>query len=335
MSIRPAIATVSLGRSSAGHTLFRKLQQAANHSFEGIELFYECFEHHAQSLPGGLNEDNLLLAAKQTRQECDRLHLEIVSLQPFLFAEGLVSPQARQEIIDKLRFWFKLAKVLGTDLIQIPTNFLQDGTTGDVETIAADLTAFARLGLAESPVVRFAYEGISWGTHIDTWEGTWEMVKRVDLPNFGLCLDTFHIAGRVWADPSSPTGRNANGDADLAASLHRMTDELDIRKVFYIQVGDAQKLDPPLRPGHDMYVADQPARMTWSRNARLFPFETDKGAYMPVTEVLDVLISKKGYRGWVSFETFSSEFFVKDASVPVQWAQRAKRSWDVLVKMYG
>jgi 4-hydroxyphenylpyruvate dioxygenase len=315
--------------------LFKKLEQAAKQSFEGIELFYECFEHYAQSLPGGLSEANLLLAAHLTRQECDRLHLEIVSLQPFLFSEGLTSPEARAKVVEKLHLWFKLAKILRTDLIQLPTNFLGEGTTGDLDRIAADLTEFAQLGLQQTPVVRFAYEGISWGTHIDTWDGTWKMVQRVNLPNFGLCLDTFHIVGRVWADPTQPSGQVVDSDRDLALSLQKMTDELDISKVFYIQVGDAEKLLSPLTPGHDLYVADQPERMTWSRNARLFPFETDKGAYMPVTQVLDVLINKKGYRGWVSFEAFSTELFVRDTDVPVRWMQRARTSWDLLTKVYG
>ncbi|KAL1873610.1 hypothetical protein VTK73DRAFT_797 [Phialemonium thermophilum] len=335
MALRPAIATVSLGRSTAGHTLFQKLELAASQSFEGVELFYECLEHHAQSLPGGLTEDNLLLAARQTRLECDRLRLEIVSLQPFVFAEGLTSPEARRRVIDRLHFWFELASLLRTDLIQIPTNFLREGTTGDLDRIATDLTEFARLGLEQTPVIRFAYEGVAWGTHIDTWDGTWEMVKRVDLPNFGLCLDTFHIAGRVWADPTSPTGQVVDGDRNLALSLQKMSDELDISKVFYIQVGDAEKLHNPLRPGHALYVADQPERMTWSRSARLFPFETDKGAYLPVTKVLDVLINKKGYRGWVSLEAFSTELSVKDESVPVRWVQRARTSWALLTSVYG
>lgn len=29
----------------------------------------------------------------------------------------------------------------------------------------------------------------------NTWEHIWEICKRVDRPNFGLCLDTFHICG--------------------------------------------------------------------------------------------------------------------------------------------
>lgn len=60
-----------------------------------------------------------------------------------------------------------------------------------------------------------AYEMWAWGCHVyvvspvflnvplnrcsyprsNIWENTWEVCKRVDRSNFGLCLDTFQIAG--------------------------------------------------------------------------------------------------------------------------------------------
>lgn len=335
MRLRSSVATVSLGRSSAGHTLFQKLQQAARYSFEGIEIFDECLEYHARALPGGLTEANLLTAAKQTRAECDRLGLDIVCLQPFKHADGLTSADERKKVVQNLRFWFRIAKILGTDIIQIPTNFQEHGTTGDLDRITADLVEFARLAAKETPVIRIAYEGVSWGKHIDTWEGTWEIVKRVNMPNLGLCLDTFHIASRVWADPTSATGRNPRGDQALAATLAKMARELDVDKIFYIQVGDAEMLDSPLTPGNPVYVPGQPERMTWSRNARLFPFETDKGAYLPITIILDVIINVLGYRGWASLESFSAELFVEDESLPERYAERGQRAWDILQQLYN
>lgn len=335
MNLRPCIATVSLGRSSAGHTLLHKLHQAAKYSFTGVEIFDECLEYHAKSLPGGLTESNLLIAAKQVGVECDRLGLYVVCLQPFMYAEGLTSVDERNKVTQKLRLWFKIAKVLGTDLIQIPTNFQQHGTTGDLERITADLVEFSRLAAKETPVIRLAYEGVSWGKHIDTWEGTWEVVRRVNMPNLGLCLDTFHIAGRVWADPTSPTGRNSNSDQALATTLRKMARELDGEKIFYIQAGDAERLDSPLTPGNSLYMPGQPERMTWSRNARLFPFETDKGGYLPITPILDVIINVLGYRGWVSLESFSSELFVEDESLPERYAKRGQRAWDNLQLLYN
>ena len=35
----------------------------------------------------------------------------------------------------------------------------------------------------------------------NTWEHTWEICKRVDRPNLGLCLDTFQICGTCSTRP--------------------------------------------------------------------------------------------------------------------------------------
>lgn len=43
----PAIASISLGRSSAGHDLLTKIRVAKLAGFEGIEIFFECLEHLA------------------------------------------------------------------------------------------------------------------------------------------------------------------------------------------------------------------------------------------------------------------------------------------------
>ncbi|KAL6863500.1 hypothetical protein ACO1O0_003755 [Amphichorda felina] len=298
MSLVPAIATVSLGRASAGHSLFKKVEQAAAHSFKGVEVFYECLEHHASTLPGGLSNTNILLAAQQTRILCDQHGIAVICLQPFGFFEGLESKHARAAALEKLQFWFRLAHALRTDLIQIPSNFLQQGASGDLDMITADLAEAARLGMNESPVIRLAYEGVSWGTHINTWEGTWEVVKKVNMPNLGLCLDTFHIAARVWGDPTAESGRRQTGDADLAATLKTMAENLDVGKIFYIQVGDAERLASPLIRGHQFYREEQPDRMSWSRNARLFAFEHNRGAYLPIEPILDVIIRQLKYKGW-------------------------------------
>ena len=72
---------------------------------------------------------------------------------------------------------------------------------------------------------------------------TWDIVKAVSMPNFGLCLDTFHIAGRVWADPAAISGKNVDGPEALANSLVKMVDELDVNRMFYVQVRDAKFLE--------------------------------------------------------------------------------------------
>ena len=85
-------------------------------------------------------------------------------------------------------------------------------------------------------------------------------------------------------------GRRPTGDTDLATSLEKMVTKLDMDKIFYIQVGDAERLSPPITPHHGFYDPKQHKRMSWSRNARLFAFEHDKGAHLPVDQVLDTLV---------------------------------------------
>ncbi|PYH79477.1 sugar phosphate isomerase [Aspergillus uvarum CBS 121591] len=339
MPCTPAIATMSVGRAWV-HTLPAKLTQIAAAGFKGVELFYEDLEYLARehspspSAPGAeIHEPALLAAAQTTKQLCDTLDLQIISLQPFLFYEGLVDRAAHAQRLTKLRTWFRLARTLGTDLIQIPSNFLLPATetTGDWDVIVADMREIAELGRQERPVIRFAYENLAWGTYVSTWETLWDVVQRVNRPNFGACLDTFNIAGRVWADPAAVSGRVA-GDADglLRESLARLVRTVDVRKVFYVQVVDAERLAAPLGEGHPFYVEGQPARMSWSRNARLFLYEHEKGGYLPVVEVARAFLNDLKFEGWVSMELFSRSLAEADPAVPREHARRGMRAWELL-----
>lgn len=188
----------------------------------------------------------------------------------------------------------------------------------------------ADLGLQENPPVRFAYENLAWGTYIDTWDSMWNIIEKVNRPNFGCCLDTFNIAGRVWADPASPTGKTPNADEDLRISLEKMCNTIDLKKVFYVQVVDAERMETPLVPGHPFHVDGQPARMSWSRNARLFVYETDRGAYLPVIEVAKAILNDLRFQGWVSMELFSRTLSYPESTIPHSHAQRGITAWKKL-----
>lgn len=331
MPCRPAIASMSLGRAWV-HDLDGKLREAAQAGFEGIEVFYEDVEYLAKEDGGEATPEALVHAAGQIRSMCDDLDLIVIGLQPFLFYEGLIDRKEHAAKIEKLKIWFEIVKALRTDIIQIPSNFQQEGTTGDVDLIVQDMREVADLGLKEDPPIRFAYENLAWGTHVDTWDRLWEVVSRIDRPNFGCCLDTFNIAGRVWADPTSPSGKTPNADEDLAASLQKLVKTVDLKKVFYIQVVDAEKMDPPLTDDHPFHVDGQPSRMSWSRNARLFLYEEDKGGYLPVVEVARVLLKELGFEGWVSMELFSRTMSDPEPGVPREHAQRGIEAWQKLAK---
>jgi 4-hydroxyphenylpyruvate dioxygenase len=329
--VRPAIASLSLGDPRV-HEISTRLLQAAQNGFQAVEIVEDDIKSLAEKLPGGLGDDsNSLEAARDIRQQCGALGLTVLVFQPFRQYEGLLDRTQHEAMLKKLTLWFEIVRSLGTDMIQVPTSWLQEGTTGDEEAVVADLRKIADMGLTQSPVVRFAYEGVAWGRYFDTWEDTWELAKKVDRPNFGLCLDTFHIAGRAWGDPTAQTGRTPHAEHDLQLSLDRLVSQVDVAKVFYVQAGDAEKLDPPLSESHPFYVADQPARMSWSRNARLFPHEEDKGGYLPIEPVMDAIVNKLGYNGWVSMELFSRELADPDPGLPNRYATRASASWKKMI----
>ena len=331
MQCAPAISTMSLGRAWV-HDMPGKLQQAADAGFGGIELFYEDLEYFAKSY--GVNrthEESIIDAAAEIRRLCDLYRLTIINLQPFGFYGGLLDREEHKRRIKEIKFWFGLVKILRTDLIHIPSNFLpKEEVSDDMQLLVRDLTELADLGLQERPPVRFAFESLCWGTYVDTWEQSWEVVERVNRINFGCCLDTFNIAGRIWADPASPSGKTPNADAVLKASLNRMRATVDIDRVFFIQLVDAERMETPLVEGHPWHVASQPPRMSWSRNARLFAYETDRGGYLPVVDIARTILKDLGYKGWVSMELFSRTMAEPDPSVPANHAKRGIASWEKL-----
>jgi 4-hydroxyphenylpyruvate dioxygenase len=337
--LKPAIATLCLGRSPACHDILDKITEASRAGFQGVEVFFECLEDRAKRRSSNFKEaprdDALKNAARDVRSCCDQQNTEVMVLQPFAFYDGLIDPAAHSEKIEELKLWFELCKILGTDLIQVPTNFKPSSELGDSDKIVADMTEAADLGLQQTPPIRFAYEPMSWGSKIDVWEGGWEVVKRASRPNLGLCLDTFHIAGRVWGDPAADSGRNENADTALDDSLKRLTAEVDPTKIFYVQIGDTERLDPPLSPAHPFYNSEQKSRMSWSRNARLFAYENDRGGYLPINRVMDAIFVKMGWKGWVSMEMFTPGHYEEGADIPKQFASRAKASWEKFCQQYS
>jgi len=344
----PTIASQSLGRAWH-HSLEHKLELCAQYGFESIELFYEDLEAVAKSLPSshpasaaGTSFENStdlqeqqLAAADYIHDLCQRRSLEVLCLQPFMHYEGRLDEASHDAAIAKLHFWIKLARRLDTDLIQIPSSFLPASQcTGDRAKIVADLQQVSDIGLQTSPPTRFAYEALCWGTHVDTWDDAWSIVLEVDRPNFGTCIDTFNLAGRVFADPASPTGRNVNAEADMQTSISKLRSDLPtaLEKVFYVEVCDGERLDSPLLADHEFYHPQQPTRMSWSRNARLFPFE--KSGYLPALEILEA-VCEIGYTGHISFELFSRTANQPEPEVPEQHAKRAQIAWTKLADHMG
>ncbi|KAJ9657600.1 hypothetical protein H2198_004246 [Neophaeococcomyces mojaviensis] len=357
----PGIASQSLGHPSY-HPLIPKLEAASHAGLRSIEIFYEDISNlttatqndtsllpprftvckAGTSLTGSTSREETELACCQyIRQTCLDLSLQIICLQPFTHYEGLLDGNERHSRIRKLHYWIKMAQRIGTDLIQIPSNFLPASQCTNVRSeIINDLQTAADIGAQEHPPIRFAYEALAWGTHVNLWNDAFDIVKAVNRPNFGTCLDTFNLAGRVYADPTATTGLNENAANDIAASIHKLrttlADPENLKKVFYVELCDGERLPHPIDEHHEWYDESQPARMTWSRNARLYPFETDAAeaaaqnrnvGYLPVTQILDTVLDA-GYQGYISFEVFNRSLNRSGEHVVREHAERAKRSWE-------
>jgi 4-hydroxyphenylpyruvate dioxygenase len=144
-------------------------------------------------------------------------------------------------------------------------------------------------------------------------------------------MDTFNIAGRVYADPASSTGKTINAVDAIKASIQRMITTIDPQKIFFMQLVDGERLSKPLIKGHEFYVAGQPTRMNWSRNCRLFYGEQALGAYLPVQDIARAILKDLGYQGWVSAELFNRCMAYEDPDVPEKLARRGAMSWKKFV----
>ena len=118
-----------------------------------------------------------------------------------------------------------------------------------------------------------SYEALAWGRYVNTYERSWEIVRRADHPALGLCVDSFHILSR-GSDPA--------GIRDIPGE-----------KLFFLQLADA--------PHMDMDV------LQWSRHHRLFP---GQGAWDLPAFLGHVLTA--GYTGPLSLEVFNDVFRQSD-----------------------
>lgn len=324
---------MSLGRAFAGHSMESKLDMAQKYGFRGIELFYEDLEYVAKGMPGRGSATKLLAAAGRVRQWCDNRKLEIICLQPFMDFGGLLDREKQKKNLATIELWTELAHTLGTDLILFPSSFLAaTQLSDDTSVLIKDFQDAADVGLRRTPTVRFAFEALCWGTRISTWEESWKVISAVNRPNFGLCVDTFNIAGQIFADPAAMDGCTKSADAAVEWSMERLMSRVDPSKIFLVQIADAERLDRPLNKCHTFYDAAQPVRMSWSRNCRLFYGEEHLGGYLPVKRILQTVVHGLGYRGWMSFEVFHRKLTERDSTVPEYYAARASRSWAKIVR---
>lgn len=312
-----AISTISLGQHPS-HALDHKIKAAAQAGFAGVEVVFSDLETFSQSQSLSLAE-----GPKRIKEICDAARVEILALAPFENYEGDNSPL--RDRLQKAARWIEIARILRAPYLQVPSQF-KTNVIGNEDVITSELQQLADLGSSKQPLVSIAYEPLSWGTYHNTWEDSLQLVQAVNRPNFGLCLDTFHIITKLWANPFSTSGKFPDADRKLRQTLDLLVQQCPLEKIFYVQLSDGEKFDPPFSESHPWYLDSEAPQFTWSKHARPFPLETHMGGYMPVSECVKAWIIEKGFTGWVSLETFDRRMRERD-SRPEEAAARGIRSW--------
>lgn len=177
---------------------------------------------------------------------------------------------------------------------------------------------------------RLAYENWCWATHAPDWKDVWDIVQEVNRPNIGLCLDTFQTGGGEWGDPMTQSGHleSMDGgelDRKFAESLDQLSASIPADKIYFLQISDAYKMDPPL--GKDPDEDGLRPRGRWSHDYRPLPFD---GGYLPVV-AFTAAVLKTGFRGWLSIEVFDGQESKKHPEMN-SMATKAMESLEMVVQ---
>ena len=182
-----------------------------------------------------------------------------------------------------------MAHALGAKVLLACSSTSQHAT-GDVDAIARDLCKLAMLAIPYG--IRVAYEGLSWGRHINEYHQSWDAVQRADCPNLGIGIDSYHImATRTPLDA---------------------LDDIDPAKIYLVQLADFM--------WNEVRTAQE--RMETARHFRVFPGE---GVHSAELTALVLKLDALGYRGDYSFEVFNDDY----QQLPLPFV--ARRAWDSAV----
>lgn len=328
------IATLSLGNWRE-HKLTPRLEAAAKAGYQWIDLFDECWAAYLEE--HGLNGEKLweptpdnLRVARKLGDLVKSLGMRISCTQPLRKIEGIKDRTERQETLDLVAKRFPFMRAFDTDLVFMCASIRNDsGVTSDLKIVAKDLAEMGDMAAAFSKadggrMLKIGYEGLSWATR-NTWSASWEAVRSANRPNVGLIVDAFNVLAVEWADPYNPAlhGRIYPTLEEsielLALSLSSLVACVPGDKIFFFQVGDAERVDPRTFAGPT--DAETPILLPWSRSHRLYPFEVSRGGYMPV-ELVAAAVLATGYKGPLSLEVFNSSLNVPGEAIPRDHATR-------------
>ncbi|MBU0589822.1 MAG: sugar phosphate isomerase/epimerase [Gammaproteobacteria bacterium] len=212
--------------------------------------------------------------------------LRVTGFQVLRDFEGL-SGHLHDYKIDVAKSMLEMCHALGCGLLLVCSS-TSTHATDDRDALARDLRKLAMLAIPLN--IRVAYEGLSWGRHINEFTTAWDVVAQADAPNLGIGLDSFHMFAT----------QTPLEDLEL----------LDPRKIFLVQLSDFMWNE----------IRTPEERMATARHFRVFPGE---GVHSNDLAGLVRKLHELGYRGDYSFEVFNDDY--QQMPLPVV-AQRAWRS---------
>ncbi|KAK4187946.1 xylose isomerase-like protein [Podospora australis] len=328
-----AFASCSIGLPR--HTLHQKIEAIRAAGFKGIELSFPDLLSYAKLhfFKDDIAEDDydtLCEAGKAVRELCKNHELAIMVLQPFSNFEGWPrGSKEREEAFTKAKGWIRIMEAVGTDMLQVgSTDSDPSRISSSFDDLASDLAELADMLAAHG--FRLAYENWCWATRAPTWRDVWEIVKKANRPNIGLCLDTFQTAGGEWGDPTTQSGlvesnvTPENLSKQYKTSLEALTATVPKDKIFFLQISDAYKMTPPIA---DEVKEGLRPRGRWSHDYRPLPFD---GGYLPIAGFLHAVLAT-GFQGWVSIEVFDGKFEEKYGNDLNKFAKKAMEGYQALL----
>ncbi|MDF2993843.1 MAG: 4-hydroxyphenylpyruvate dioxygenase, partial [Microbacterium sp.] len=268
MTVVPAAPGISISTVCLAGTLEDKLRAASEAGFAGVELL----EYDLVMSPW---------SPRRLAEEAARLSLSIEAYQPF-HVEAL-PPDRFGASLRHAERKFDLMEDLGARVLVCCSSKTAHGLDDDdlaAEQLDELADRAARRGL------RLAFEAVPWG-RLRTHDDAWRIVRQVDHPALGLCLDSFHVLS-IHNDPDVI--------ADVAAD-----------KIFHVQLADAP------RPNMDV--------REWSLHSRLFPGQGS----LDVAGFLGRILSG-GYAGPIALEVFNDVYQQEDPRHAATDAMRSMRA---------
>jgi sugar phosphate isomerase/epimerase len=270
---QPNILDFGMDTISMAGTLPDKLRAMREAGFSQVMLSARDLMQHAEGYEA---------AVRAVRDS----GLRITGFQVLRDFEGL-SGHLHDYKVDVAKSMLEMCQALGARLLLVCSS-TSTHAVGDVELLARDLRKLAMLALPLG--VKVAYEGLSWGRHVNEFTAAWEVIRRADMPNLGLGFDSFH----------SLASKSALDDLD----------RLDTSRVFLVQLADFMWNQ----------IRSVEERIETARHFRVFPGE---GVHSEQVAELVRRLHRMGYRGDYSFEVFNDDY--QQMPLP-RVAERARRS---------